>query len=83
MKKSLKIIIPVALILIVLISACWFFLFFNRTVTTNLLQNGAQSMAARGRYERSISKYRSAWKLMPERTDLPIELAETYAAAGN
>ncbi len=83
MKKSLKIIIPVALILIVLIAACWFFLFFNRTVTTNLLQNGAQSMAARGRYERSISKYRSAWKLMPERTDLPIELAETCAAAGN
>ena len=83
MKKSLKIIIPVALVLIVLIAACWFFLFFNRTLTTNILQNSARTMAEKGRYERSVSYYRSAWKLMPERTDLPVELAETYAASGN
>lgn len=83
MKKSLKIIIPVALVLIVLITACWFFLFYNRTIATNLLQNSAQLMVSHGRYGRAVSQYRSAWKLMPERTDLPIELAETYAASGN
>lgn len=83
MKKSLKILIPVALVLIILITACWFFLFYNRTLATDLLQNSARSMAAKGRYERSVSYYHSAWKLMPERTDLPIELAETYAEAGN
>ena len=83
MKKSLKIIIPVALVLIILITVCWFFLFFNPTLTTNLLQNNAQRMASRGRYERSISYYRSAWKLTPDRTDLPIELADVYAGSGN
>ena len=83
MKKSLKIIIPVALVLILLITACWFFLFYNRTLSANLLQSGARSMAAAGRYERSVSYYEAAWKLMPERSDLPIEMAETYIEAGN
>ncbi len=83
MKKYLKIIIPVALVVILLVTACWFFLFYNPSIAANLLQNSAQRMAERGRYSRSVSYYNSAWKLMPNRADLPMELAETYAASGN
>ena len=83
MKKYLKIIIPVALVVVLLITTCWFFLFYNPGIAANMLQNSAQKMAERGRYSRSVSYYNYAWKLMPERSDLPLELAETYSASGN
>ena len=83
MKKSLKIVIPLILALASLITAVWFFLFYNPTVTANLFYNGARTMAQRGRYNRAVQYYNSAWKLMPERTEIPVELAETYVADGN
>lgn len=83
MKKSLKIVLPLILAFIALIAAGWFFLFYNPTVTANLLQNSARTMAEHGRYGRAVQYYNSAWKLMPERTELPVELAETYIADGN
>lgn len=83
MKKSIKIVLPLVLALIALIAAGWFFLFYNPTVTANLFLNSARAMADRGRYNRAVQYYDSAWKLMPERTELPLELAETYIADGN
>lgn len=83
MKKPLKIIIPVAAAVILLVTACWFFLFYNPTLTASLFQSSARSMAERGRYARAEQYYQSAWKLQPERTELPLELADTYIAADN
>jgi len=83
MKKALKILIPVILVIAILVTACWFFLFYNRTLTVDLLLNGAVSMSSRGRYERAVTYYDLAWKLMPNDIDIPLNLAETYVAADN
>lgn len=83
MKKAFKVIIPVLLVIAILVTACWFFLFYNRSLTVDLLLDGAVSMASRGRYERAITYYGLAWKLDPNNADIPLDLAEAYVAADN
>ena len=83
MKKALKIIIPLVLIIGLLVTACWYFLFYNRTTTVDFLLDSAVSMSSRGRYERAIAYYDLARKLAPDRIDIPLHLAETYVAADN
>ena len=83
MKKVLKIMIPLVLILALLISACWYFLFYNRPLTVEFLMKQADSMVSDKRYERAILYQTWAWSLMPEQTDLALELADTYIATEN
>ena len=83
MKKALKIIIPVFLVIAILVTACWFFLFYNRALTVDLLLRGAVSMSSHSRYERAITYYDLAWKLMPDDTNIPLDLADTYVSANN
>lgn len=83
MKKAFKIILPIVLILAILGTAAWFF-FFNSPETTNsLLVSQGGRMAEAGRYNRAIRCYTMAWSLEPQREDIPIRLAETYASSGN
>lgn len=83
MKKVLKILIPTVLVVALLATACWFFLLHDRQLTTNLLVSSAESMVSHGRYQRAITYYTWARKLSPNQTDIPLELADTYAASGN
>ncbi len=83
MKKVLKVLIPLILILALLISACWYFLIYNRPLTVNFLMDQADSMVSNERYERAILYNKWAWSLMPEWTDLALDLADTYIATGN
>ena len=83
MKKILKVLIPLVLIIALLISACWYFLFYNRPLTVGFLEDQASSMVADQRYERAVLYYSWAWSLMPERTDLALSLADTYTATDN
>lgn len=83
MKKVLKVLISTVLVVALLATACWFFLFHDRQLTTNLLVSSAEGMVSRGRYQRAITYYTWARKLSPNQTDIPLELADTYAASGN
>ena len=83
MKKALKITLLLLLVIGILVTACWYFLFYNRTLTVDFLLDSAATMSSRSRYERSINYYELAWKLMPERIDIPLDLAETYVATDN
>ena len=83
MKKPVKIILPLALALVVLIALCWFFFFGNRKLTTNILLSRAEVLAENERYDRSLRYYNWAWKLMPDRSEIPQALARTYADSGN
>ena len=83
MKKVLKVLIPLVLIIAIIVSACWYFLFYNRPLTTDFLMNNAASMVSAKRYERAILYNRWAWALMPERTELALHLADTYIATDN
>lgn len=83
MKKALKILIPTVLAVALLATTCWFFLFHDRQLTANLLISSAQSMVSHNRYRRAITYYNWALKLSPNQTEIPLELADTYAASGN
>jgi len=83
MKKALLILIPILLILAILATACWYFIFYNPVFTSDLLLGWASSMHQNERYERAILYYDLAWKLTPNRIEIPLSLSETYVSAGN
>jgi len=83
MKNALKVIIPLVLILAILAAAGWFFLFQRPDLTSAFLLKQADTMVQDQRYERAITYYSWAWKLEPQRDDIPIELANTYVKANN
>ena len=83
MKRAFKVIIPLVLILALLGAGCWYFGFQRPDLTTGVLLTQAESMAQNGRFDRAITYYTWAWNLEPDRDDIPIDLAETYIAAGN
>ncbi len=83
MKKALKIIIPLVLVIALLVTAGWYFFVYNRTLTVDLLLNGATSMSANSRYERAITYFSLAAKLDPDHETIPLELSDTYVASGN
>ena len=83
MKRALKIIIPLLLVVALLATAVWFFIFRRPDTTNAFLLGQARYMTDRGRYPRAIKYYSWAASLEPERSDIYVELAETYAASGN
>jgi len=83
MKRAFKVIIPLVLILALLGAGCWYFGFQRPDLTTGVLLTQAEAMVQNGRFERAITYYTWAWNLEPDRDDIPIDLAETYIAAGN
>lgn len=83
MKRVLKVVLPLILVLAILGGACWFFLFQRADLATEFLLNQAQHMVQRQRYDRAILYYGWAWSLEPDRTEIPIQLAETYLSAEN
>lgn len=83
MKRALKVIIPLILILALLGTGCWFFLYSRTDLTTGFLIDQARSMTASGRYGRAITYYSWAWALEPNRDDIAIALSDTYIADGN
>ena len=83
MKHALKVILPLVLVLALLGTACWYFLFQRPDLTADILLGQAQGMVDKGRYGRAITYYSWAWSLEPERDEIPIQLAQTYVADGN
>ena len=83
MKRALKTIIPIVAAVLIITSAVLVFFFFRPDLTNNLLIAQANRMSEHGRYSRAITYYSWAWSLQPQRDEIPIKLAETYAASGN
>ena len=83
MKRTLKVLIPLVLVIAILATACWYFFFSRPDLTSGLLLSQAKIMTQNQRYSRAQMYYDWAWKLEPRRTDIPILLAETYIADGN
>lgn len=83
MKRALKIIIPIVVIIALLITAFWFFIFNRPDLTNKFLTGQAEKMVEKERYTRAIRYYSWACALEPDRDDLPILLADTYAKSGN
>lgn len=83
MKRILKVVLPLILVLALIAGACWFFLYQRPDLAVSFLLNQASTMTAHQRFDRATLYYSWAWSLEPQRKDIPIALAETYAAEGN
>lgn len=83
MKRTVKIVLPLVLVLVLLVGAGWFFLFAHRDVTASIFGYWGDHFAARGRYNRAISAYKVAETLTPDNENIPLVLAKTYVQAGN
>lgn len=83
MKRTLKIIIPVILVLALLAAAAWFLLFYRPDLTGGFFVNYAERMMEDERYDRAITSYSLAWKLQPKREDIARDLADAYVRAEN
>lgn len=83
MKRSLKIIIPLLIVIALLVTAGWYFFYLRSDLACNILIHHAESMASHERYGRAERYYNWAWSLNPSRDDIPIALAKTYVADDN
>ena len=83
MKKTIKIVLPVLLILALLIAGYWFFFQYRADLTTDLLRRAADAQYAAGRYSLAIRFYRWANDLDPQDTEVALKLAEAYRQNGN
>ena len=83
MKKTIKIVLPILLILALLITGYWFFFRYRADLTTDLLRKAADSQSAAGRYSLAIRLYRWANDLDPQDAEVALKLAEAYRQTGN
>lgn len=83
MKHALKIILPLVLVIALLATACWFFLFYRTDLTMSVFAYWGDHYYEAGRYNRAISLYKTAQKLAPENDILPVLLADSYIKTGN
>ena len=83
MKKTIKLVVPILLILALLIVGYWFFFQYRADLTTDLLRRVADSQLDAGRYGLAIRCYRWANDLDPQDADVALKLAEAYRLNGN
>lgn len=83
MKKTIKIIVPILLVLVVLFSIFWYLFVYDRNFTQNFLLNRARAADARGNFKTAAWFYDLAYRHSHEDEDVAIELAEQFKLNGN
>ncbi|MFR5761309.1 MAG: leucine-rich repeat domain-containing protein [Oscillospiraceae bacterium] len=83
MKHTLKILIPILLILALLIGACYFFLIARRDLTESVFTYWGNHFYNNGRYGRAITCYKLAMHFAPKDAELAIWLSNAYKRSGN
>ena len=83
MKHTLKILIPILLILALLIGACCFFLIARRDLTESVFTYWGNHFYNNGRYGRAITCYKLAMHFASKDAELAIWLSNAYKRSGN
>lgn len=83
MKKTLKIILPVFLALVVLASVVWYLLVYDQNFTRDLLLSQARFQENHGNHSIASWLYGKAYSRSSNDPDVAIELAEQYKSIGN
>ena len=83
MKYILKIFLIVLLVVAIIGAACWFFLVQRPDLTMSVFAYWGDRFYDAGRYNRAVSLYETACKLMPSNANLPVRLAQAYVNSGN
>lgn len=83
MKKFIKILVPVLLALVVILSIGWYLFRYDRDFTQDFLLHHARTSDERGSHRLSAFYYNLAYRLSGEDESVAIELAEQFKKAGN
>ncbi len=83
MKKSVRILVPIALALIIIVCTAWYLFIYDRDFTRDMLLHAARSFDSRGNHTVAAWFYDSAYKQAGNNDAVAIELAEQYKETGN
>lgn len=83
MKRALKILIPLILILTLLVGAGWYFGFYNRPLTVDILLSFSARMDTARLSSLSRSAYNLAYKMSDQDPSIAINLAASYRKQGS
>lgn len=83
MKKTLKIILPILLILVLIGSIAWYLMVYDRDFTREMLLQQARTQESKGNHSTAAWFYQVAYNYSDQDTDVAIELAEQFKSVGN
>lgn len=83
MRKALKILLPLVLVLVLLVSAYWFFFQFRTDITAGICASIADRRMDEGKYDKAITWYQRANKLDGANEEIALKLAGAYLKTGN
>ena len=83
MRKALKIILPLILVLVLLVSAYWFFFQYRKDLPASLFAKFGGNAAESEDYETAIRWFKRANDLDPGSTEIALKLASAYEKDGN
>jgi hypothetical protein len=79
----MKRILPILLVLLIIISICWYFLVYDRAFTQDLLLDSARYFEDQGQHAVAAWFYDQAYRQSNNDAKVAIELAEQFKEAGN
>ena len=83
MKKTLRIIIPLILALVIILCSCWYLFIYDREFTRDMLLYAARNLDNAGNHTIAAWFYDCAYRQAANNDDVAIELAEQYKEIGN
>ena len=83
MKKSIRILIPLLLIIAIVGCSVWYLFVYDREFTRDMLLNFARISERNGKHELATWFYDCAYKQADDNEAVAIELAQQYIKAGN
>ena len=83
MKKTIRVLIPIILVLVILASCCWYLFVYDQAFTRDTLVSVARFCQDQGYYSTAAWFYDIAYKQIGNNDAVAIELAQQYKNIGN
>ena len=83
MKKTVRILVPLVLTLVILICTFWYLFIYDREFTRDMLLHAARSFDSRGNHTVAAWFYDCAYRQAGDNDAVAIELAQQYKESGN
>lgn len=83
MKKTLKILIPILLAVVIVVCTCWYLFVYDREFTRDVFVSCARVSESQGNHNIAAWFYNLAYSQAGDNDAVACELAEQYKASGN
>ena len=83
MKKTIRILLPVFLVLIIVASSCWYLFVYDREFTRDMLVSFARMSENQGNHGIATWFYNQAYSQAGDNDSVAIELAQQHKKSGN